>query len=690
MKKITLLFLSFYLFPVWLNAAPATNTAYLIQPASLRTQLPADSIAYLRIPAPLGLMSMPKGNALDKALASAAHQQQLKQLVESLDKQTLLQSEPLLRLLLTQLRSPLEMVVLLPPAAPPTMANILARMQVKISSVEEANQLLQAIVDQEPALQLAEAFDKQGRALLKTDSLPILLRYQPKQQYLYVLSGVAATPTAFDEILATLKPITEHPMYALEQAIDSSYQGLFVWVDMQRVLPMVSASMPPQEQAQLQQMGLLETKAIALGYGFSNHKGRLKLLVDAPKAGLRTLVPKIKNEFALYSAGKPGVVASLNLPLAQLQQSFERFGKENMAQSGDWQDYLEFKQDYQKNMGISLEETLQAFGSEMIFFTDEAGEFIAIKLADTKKWQQLLDIFVKKGNAIYQTHRAHGQTWHHLQIPSFFEMIDEPLDSDISWLADIKGHSYWVEENGYLIFAQVPQALYDRQASSDHVLLKDWLEQEQRQEIDHSLLLLSTQFDKTPRYLYYFYLQFLNVIGDLTHSPVDLFTLPSAREAGLPQAGSYGLQFSMSDNLIGAELVFENNPLEIILGMYQGNTIALVGVMAAVAIPAYSDYLNRSKVAEGLGLLYRLKTPAEEFMLAKKSNKLPSVEEIGAKTSGKYVSQIYLLENGSGYAAEFYDSALSGRVILSYDPEQQTWDCFGDDMKPSFLPKSCK
>ena len=44
--------------------------------------------------------------------------------------------------------------------------------------------------------------------------------------------------------------------------------------------------------------------------------------------------------------------------------------------------------------------------------------------------------------------------------------------------------------------------------------------------------------------------------------------------------------------------------------------IAIIGILAAIAIPAYNDYVIRSKVSEGLNVASAAKTSVSEFMLS--------------------------------------------------------------------------
>lgn len=50
--------------------------------------------------------------------------------------------------------------------------------------------------------------------------------------------------------------------------------------------------------------------------------------------------------------------------------------------------------------------------------------------------------------------------------------------------------------------------------------------------------------------------------------------------------------------------------------------IAIVGILAAVALPAYKDYVVRTKLAESLGFLSEAKTAVTEYYVV--NNKLPT------------------------------------------------------------------
>ena len=118
--------------------------------------------------------------------------------------------------------------------------------------------------------------------------------------------------------------------------------------------------------------------------------------------------------------------------------------------------------------------------------------------------------------------------------------------------------------------------------------------------------------------------------------------------------------------------------------------VAIIGILAAVAIPAYSDYIKRAKVVEGLGLLAGLKTPAEEWFGSKGGSAFPGVGSLGGKTGGKYSTGIGLV-TPFAYSVKFIDTDISGQLNLTYDSTARTWGCVvGTTIPPKYLPSNCK
>ena len=69
--------------------------------------------------------------------------------------------------------------------------------------------------------------------------------------------------------------------------------------------------------------------------------------------------------------------------------------------------------------------------------------------------------------------------------------------------------------------------------------------------------------------------------------------------------------------------------------------VAIIGILAAVAIPAYQDYIARSQVSEAVSLTAGGKTPLAEYFNDK--GVWPAVAgDVMGNLSGKYVSTITL------------------------------------------------
>lgn len=112
--------------------------------------------------------------------------------------------------------------------------------------------------------------------------------------------------------------------------------------------------------------------------------------------------------------------------------------------------------------------------------------------------------------------------------------------------------------------------------------------------------------------------------------------------------------------------------------------VAIIGILAAVAIPAYQDYTSRSKVTEPLNLLSGLKTDISGYYTDKGS--LPTLAELtayaGPKTvDGKFVTTI------TGATAGLYIATFKNGVGANINQKTMRFSFFTSG---GILKHNCK
>ena len=135
--------------------------------------------------------------------------------------------------------------------------------------------------------------------------------------------------------------------------------------------------------------------------------------------------------------------------------------------------------------------------------------------------------------------------------------------------------------------------------------------------------------------------------------------------------------------------------------------VAIIGILAAIAIPAYQDYIARSQVSEGVQLLGGGKTPLAEFY-ADQGRWPTNAASVMGTLSGKYVGSIGYAPGSPTTAtnpalsliATFKATGVS-RLIASASMEHATtnggkiWNCgsataAGTPIDVKYLPGACK
>jgi type IV pilus assembly protein PilA len=126
--------------------------------------------------------------------------------------------------------------------------------------------------------------------------------------------------------------------------------------------------------------------------------------------------------------------------------------------------------------------------------------------------------------------------------------------------------------------------------------------------------------------------------------------------------------------------------------------VAIIGILAAVAIPAYQDYIARSQVSEAVSLTAGGKTPLAEYFNDKGTWPTAASDVMG-NLNGKYVSAITIAAGGNttntvSLEARMKDSGVNSAVtqgtLLLTSADGKQWSCTGGNLGAKYRPASCR
>jgi len=126
--------------------------------------------------------------------------------------------------------------------------------------------------------------------------------------------------------------------------------------------------------------------------------------------------------------------------------------------------------------------------------------------------------------------------------------------------------------------------------------------------------------------------------------------------------------------------------------------VAIIGILAAVAIPAYQDYIARAQVTEAVNLLSGAKTPVSDYYA--NTALWPtgtSFTEIVSSQSGKYVASMAAAAPSDFEITVTMRNNISvpirNKKLMLVTGDGRTWVCKPtavDGIDNKYLPNACK
>ncbi len=127
--------------------------------------------------------------------------------------------------------------------------------------------------------------------------------------------------------------------------------------------------------------------------------------------------------------------------------------------------------------------------------------------------------------------------------------------------------------------------------------------------------------------------------------------------------------------------------------------VAIIGILAAVALPAYQDYTKRAKLSEIMVLASKDKLSVSEYYLS--VGTFPSQADSGvnlAQAQSVYLNADSQYTTPGGVATLTYPlttaiAAVAGQTIIfagTGSANGVSWDCTGGTLEAKFRPANCR
>lgn len=260
---------------------------------------------------------------------------------------------------------------------------------------------------------------------------------------------------------------------------------------------------------------------------------------------------------------------------------------------------------------------------------------------------------------------------------------------------------FYYRENGeFRYFASLPQILNDYENDPNKISLKEYLEQD----IPPSAYFGLAKIPHLDQKHYHQRLKWLNVWADLTGENIDLTTFTHSE---FKPMGKIQARTEYQNKRFKFNLDLENGIGDIFLTddwqsfNRQYFSVAGIGIMAAIALPAYQDYIARAQATEVFRTTTGLQTDIAVYFMDKGTfegiNQEKGIQEVLKHLQGKYfeAGSVAIDEEDGSISIVISSGTHTGyELVITPETNQKTgqilkWTCSGLNSH-RYIPSACR
>ena len=129
--------------------------------------------------------------------------------------------------------------------------------------------------------------------------------------------------------------------------------------------------------------------------------------------------------------------------------------------------------------------------------------------------------------------------------------------------------------------------------------------------------------------------------------------------------------------------------------------VAIIGILAAIAVPAYQDYTTRAKITEAVNAMAPAKTSVSEFFVSQGSMPLTAAAAgFNTTINSKYVRNVTYARNSTTQSTltVTISATVGGGTAAAQTVTMQgtgnaanvDWDCLPGTVATRYIPADCR